>query len=33
MGGRDARLIYGELPEHVVIVTATPLAGALELWR
>jgi polyphosphate glucokinase len=33
LGGRDARLIYGELPEHVVIVTASPLAGALELWR
>ena len=33
LGGRDARLIYGELPEHVVIVTATALAGALELWR
>ncbi|MEO9158505.1 MAG: hypothetical protein ABI591_23020 [Kofleriaceae bacterium] len=33
LGGRDARLIYGELPDHVVIVTASPLAGALELWR
>ena len=33
LGGRDARLIYGELPEHVVVVTASPLAGALELWR
>jgi polyphosphate glucokinase len=33
LGGRDARVIYGELPEHVVIVTGSSLAGALELWR
>jgi polyphosphate glucokinase len=33
LGGRDARLIYDELPANVVIVTASPLAGALELWR
>lgn len=33
LGGRDARVIYGELPDNVVIVTGSLLAGALELWR
>jgi hypothetical protein len=32
MAGRDARLIYGELPPNVTIATAAATSAALALW-